>query len=378
MSDQDAFDRILASLHAASLDDSQWPATSALIDAALGSQGNTLLVGAGPPDALQISFVGLYYRGERRPDLEREYLTVYHPIDECVPRFRQLPANQIVHATALYTSQELQTSVAYNDGLRRLHGQNSLKVRLAGPAGSHISWSPADPVAGGDWAGPALALFTGLLPHIRQFVRVRQALVSAGALGSAMTDLLETPRLGVLHLDRRGQILAANDRARALLRHSAALSDQGGQLRARPPAAHARLARLLAGALPSSSAPAVSGSMLLPRPPEGPPVVVHVKPVGVPPPDYGAARVAALVLLVEPGQPARLDPGLVATTLGLTPAESHVAVGVAEGQTVRELAATTGRQVSSIHWHLKRIYRKLGLARQAELGHLVRAITDFG
>ncbi len=44
---------------------------------------------------------------------------------------------------------------------------------------------------------------------------------------------------------------------------------------------------------------------------------------------------------------------------------------------VGELAATTGRQVSSIHWHLKRIYRKLGLARQAELGHLVRAITDF-
>ena len=307
MSDQDAFDRILASLHEATLDDSQWPATSALIDAAIGSQGNTLLVGAGPPDALRISFVGLYYRGERRPDLEREYLSVYHPIDECIPRFRQLPDSRIVHTTALYTTQELQTSVAYNEGLRRLHGQNSLKVRLAGPAGGHISWSLGDPVAGGDWAGPALALLTGLLPHIRQFVRVRQALVGAGALGSAVTDLLETPRIGVLHLDRRGQILAANDRARALLRHGAGLSDQGGQLRARPPAAHARLARLLAGALPSSSA-CRQWVMLLPRTSEGPPVVVHVKPVGVPPPDYGAAHVAALVLLVEPGHPARSIP----------------------------------------------------------------------
>ena len=67
MSDQDAFDRILAALHAATLDDSQWPATSALIDDALGSQGNTLLVGVGPPDDIQVSFVGLYYRGERRP-----------------------------------------------------------------------------------------------------------------------------------------------------------------------------------------------------------------------------------------------------------------------------------------------------------------------
>ena len=102
---------------------------------------------------------------------------------------------------------------------------------------------------------------------------MRQALVSAGALGSAVTDLLETPRIGVLHLDRRGQIL-------------------------------------------------------------------------------------------------------VATTLGLTRAESQIAVGVAAGQTVHTLAVTTGRQVSSIHWHLKRIYRKLGLSRQAER-HLVRAITDF-
>ena len=94
----------------------------------VGSQGNTLLVGAGPPDALRISFVGLYFRGERRPDLEQEYLSVYHPIDESSRGSAQLPDSRIVHATALYTTQELQTSVAYNEGLRRLHGQNSLKV----------------------------------------------------------------------------------------------------------------------------------------------------------------------------------------------------------------------------------------------------------
>ena len=36
-------------------------------------------------------FVGLYYRGQRREDLERKYLEGYHPIDERVPRLRQLP-----------------------------------------------------------------------------------------------------------------------------------------------------------------------------------------------------------------------------------------------------------------------------------------------
>ena len=377
MSDQDAFDRILASLHEATLDDALWPTTSALIDEAVGIQGNTLLVGDGPKDDIRVLFVGLYYRGERRPDLEREYLTVYHPLDESIPRFRQLPDSHVVHAPDLYTAQELKTSVAYNEGLRRLTGQDGLRVRLDGPAGSHISWGLADPVAPGGWDSPQLALMKELLPHIRQFVRVRQALVGAEALGMSVTDLLDTSRVGVIYLDRRGRIVEANDQARRLLRHDVGLSDRERELRARRPADQIRLAQLLAGALPASSAPAVSGSMLLRRAPGAAPVVVHVTPVGGPPPDYGAQRVAALVLLVAPGRPARIDPALVATTLGLTRAESQVAAGLAAGQTVQAMAAATGRQESSIHWHLKRIYRKLGLVRQAELVELVRAVTAF-
>ena len=376
MSAQDAFERILASLYEAMLDDTHWPATSALIDEACGIQGNGIMVGTGPKDAVRALFVGLYYRGERREDWEREYLEVYHPIDESVPRFRQLPDSRLVHVTDLYTAEELKTSLTYNEALHLGSAQNSLRVRLDGPDGSHITWGIHDPVASGGWESSQLTLIKGLLPYIRQFVRVRQALVGAEALGASVADLLDTPRIGVIHLDRRGQIIEANDRARAILRHGDGLSDRGGELRARGPADHAHLEGLLAGALPSAGV-GVSGSMLLRRPSGVLPLVVHVKPVVVSPPDYGARRVAVLVLLVEPGRPSRIDPTLVATTLGLTRAESQIAVALAQGQTVREIARSTGRQVSSIHWHLKHIYRKLGVARQAELVQLVRAIIEF-
>ena len=376
MSVQDAFERILASLYEAMLDDTLWPATSALIDEACGIQGNGIMVGTGPRDAVRALFVGLYYRGERREDWEREYLEVYHPIDESVPRFRQLPDSRVVHVTDLYTAEELKTSLTYNEALHLGSAQNSLRVRLDGPDGSHITWGIHDPVASGGWESSQLTLIKGLLPYIRQFVRVRQALVGAEALGASVADLLDTPRIGVIHLDRRGQIIEANDRARAILRHGDGLSDRGGELRARGPADHAHLEGLLAGALPSAGV-GVSGSMLLRRPSGVLPLVVHVKPVVVSPPDYGARRVAVLVLLVEPGRPSRIDPTLVATTLGLTRAESQIAVALAQGQTVREIARSTGRQVSSIHWHLKHIYRKLGVARQAELVQLVRAIIEF-
>ena len=375
MSDQDAFERILASLYDAMLDDARWPATSALIDEACGMQGNALLVGEGPKDDVRALFLGLYYRGERREDWEREYLDIYHPIDESVPRFRQLPDSRLVHTHDLYTAEELKTSPAYQEGLRRFSGQDGLRARLDGPDGSHYAWVTADPVTPGGWEAPQVVLLRGLLPHLRQFIRVRQALAHTEALGASVTGLLDNTRVGVIHLDRRGRIVAANDRARDILRRGDGLSDRDGVLRARAPADQARLERLVADALPAAGA--VSGSMLLRRTSVLPQFVVHVKPVSLRQPDLGAQRTAVLVLLVEPGNRPRIDPNLVATTLGLTPAESRIAVWLTEGRTVREIATATGRQESSIHWHLRQIYTKQAVSRQADLVRLVLSVAEF-
>ena len=378
MSDQDAFERILASLYDAMLDDTRWPATSALIDEGCGITGNALMVGEGPTDDLRVLFVGLYYRGQRREDLEREYLDVYHPTDERIPRFRQLPDSHLVHIKELFTAEELKTSPTYNEALLRAKHQDSVAVRLDEPDGSHMSWILGDPVSSAGWGSSQITMVQALLPHIQQFIRVRQALVRAQARDTTVTTLLDSPRIGVLHLDRRGRILAVNDRARSILRHGQALSDRDGVLRARQSADQLRLERLVAGALPPAGAVAVSGSMLLRRPPGLPPLVVRVKPVGVPQPDYGARHVAALVLIVEPGSPHRIDPDLVARTLGLTPLESQVAVWLAEGKSVRDMAEATGRTPGSIYWHLKQIYQKQPIARQADLVRLVLSIAEFG
>ena len=376
MSEQSAFERIVASLHDAMLDDSHWPATSALIDEACDLTGNALMVGEGPQDDIRVTFVGLYYRGQRRPDLEREYLDVYHPINEGIPRLRQLPDGHLVPIKDLYTAEELHTSRAYNEALRRGQYQQGLNVRLAGPGGSPMTWSLADPIASEGWGSSQIAMVRRLTPHIRQFIRVRQALVRAQARDTTVTALLDNPRIGVVYLDRRGRILAANDRARGLLRHGEELSDADGVLQARAPDDQGRLARLVAEALPTSGAVPVSGSMQLGRVSGLPPFVVHIKPVGVPQPDYGARPVAALVLIVEPGRHPRLDPALVARTLRLTPAESQVAAWLADGKTVRDIALATGRRESTIRSHVKHMFAKHGLSRQADLVRLVLSLAS--
>ena len=377
MDDHDAFERILASLHEAMFDETLWLATSALIEEACGTKGTALMVEAGPADDIQLFFAHTCYRGQGRPEWAREYHEHYYPTDESVLRTRQLPDSRVVPIPELYTAEELKTSPTYNEALRRFGSQDGLNVRLDGPDGSHIIWAIADPVTPDGWAAPQLSLLKGLLPHIRQFVRVQQALAKAEALGASVTDLLDNPRIGVIHLGRRGQIIEANDRARAILLSGDGITDLDGELRAREPADHARLEQLVAAALPTSSAVPVSGSILLHRATVLPPFVVHVKPVDIRQPDFGAQRVAALILLTEPGYASRLNFSLVAAALELTPAESYIAVRVAEGKTVREIAAATGRKASSIHWYLKQIYRKLGISRQADLVRLVLSVAEF-
>ena len=339
MNNQDAFERILASLYDAMLDETRWPATSALIDEACGTTGNGLMVGEGPKNDIRGLFVGLYYRGQRREDLEREYLEHYHAIDERVPRFRQLPVSRLVHINDLYTAEELKTSPTYNELLPRAGMQDGLNVRLPGLDGSHIGWGLNDPVDSDGW-GPS--------------------------------------RIGVLELDRRGRIMEGNDRARSILRHGDGFLDRNGMLRARAPADQVRLERLVGDALPASGAVAVSGSMVLRRSSMVPPFVVHVKPVGGPQPDHGARHVAALVLIVEPGRQHRIDPDLVATTLELTPAETKVAVGLAEGHSVGDMADATGHTKAAIYWHLQQIYQKHSISRQADLVRLVLSLGELG
>ena len=378
MNNPDAFERILASLYDAMLDETRWPATSALIDEACGITGNGLMVAEGPKDDIRGLFVGLYYRGQRREDLEREYLENYHAIDERVPRFRQLPVSRLVHINDLYTAEELKTSPTYNELLRRAGMQDGLNVRLPGLDGSHIGWGLNDPVDANGWGPSRIAMVQRLLPHIQQFVRVRQALVRAGARSSTVTALLDNPRIGVLELDRRGRILEGNDRARSILRRGDGLLDRNGMLRARAPADQVRLERLVGDALPASGAVAVSGSLVLRRSSMVPPFVVHVKPVGGPQPDHGARHVAALVLIVEPGRPHRIDPDLVATTLELTPAETRVAVWLAEGNSVGDMADATGHTKAAIYWHLQQIYQKHSISRQADLVRLVLSLGELG
>ena len=371
MNRRDAFDRVLAALHEATFDDARWPEVSALVDEACGIKGNIVMYGGGGLGPVYLA--GFYYRGERREELERMYLQDFYPIDECVPRVRTLPESLLVHVSELYTDEEKKTSETYN-ALSLADTRNCLRVRMDGSDGSRIVWTFADPVEGDGWSFHRTDMIERLLPHLRQYVRTRQVLADFDGLKASLATLLEYGATGVIQLNRRGRIVAMNDRARDTLKLDDGLMDRGGFLCARAPAENDTLQGLLARALLPLGDRGAAGSMVVTRLLGLSHFVLHVTPAGRRDGDVPPSYVAALVLVVDPFSQRPVDRALVETALGLSPAESRVAVLLAEGKTVREVAEATGRSVNTIRWQIRQIFEKHGLSRLSQLVQLVQSL----
>ena len=376
MSASEVFDRILASLHEAVLNPVRWSSVSALIDEALRTHGSSLVFGDwAVEEEFRICFAWYFFRGQLRREVCREYFRVYYSQDERVPRLLHAPDSRLLPVTELYTDYERKTSAAYNELLVRTHAGNGINVRLNGPNGSHIVLGINDPIGGDGWSSAQLHTIRRLLPHIRQAVSVQQELSGAGALGSTLTGMLDATGLGVIQLDMRGRIAAANDRAMDVLRTGDGLFDEDGMLFARNPKEDAHLQTLLARALPAFWEEGTGGSTTLCRSGGLPPLVLHVHPVGPQGAEFQIWPVAALVLIVDPANGTAIDPVLVAGALGLTRTEGRVAVLLAQGMSVREIAAGTGRKESTIRSHVKHMLAKHGLSRQVELVRLVQSVA---
>ena len=70
-----------------------------------------------------------------------------------------------------------------------------------------------------------------------------------------------------------------------------------------------------------------------------------------------------------------IDPAVVAAELNLTRMESQTAVRLAQGMTVREIAAATGRKESTIRTQVKRIFAKQKISRQVDLVRVIDALS---
>lgn len=82
----------------------------------------------------------------------------------------------------------------------------------------------------------------------------------------------------------------------------------------------------------------------------------------------------AAVSFVDPDKNFRMDPSCLQQIFDLTPAEARVAVGIASGKDLSDLAVTYGVSVGTVRNQLKSIFAKTGINKQTEI---VRVVTNI-
>lgn len=378
MTTQDAFDRTLLLLYEAALTDDMWVTAAASINDVIGTNGHSLsYANPSPPDNPEVLLSRFFIGSERRDDMEELYFRDYYWRDEAIPRLHGLRDGELAHRSDLYTDREKKTSSVYNEFRRKYGTQHGLYVGLDGLDGSAVVLSLGNSTERGCWGHGQIRTIKRLAPHLRQFARVRHAMAQARALSASLTELLENGRSGFIQLDHRGRILEANDRARKILLERDGLCDAGGALAAGMPAENTELQRLLARALPPYGAQAAGGSMKITRAKTRTPLVLEICPVRTESADRRVGDVAALVLLVDPAARPRIDPAFAARVLGLSPAESRVAVDLAAGHTIAGIAAELGCAESTVRTYVKRAYRKLAVHGRTELVRRIMALEGL-
>ena len=185
--------------------------------------------------------------------------------------------------------------------------------------------------------------------------------------------MMEHSSVGLICVDHAGLVVATNDRAASILTHRDGFRSNRSRLRLCENAENAELERILNAAVSAPPKEATGGSMMVGRW-DCKRFSIHVCPVKLPAAPEAVPSddaIAAIILVVDPARNLTIDPERVSAALGLTPAEGRVAAALAEGNSVREIAAAAQRAESTVRWTVKNIRAKLGSSRQADIIRMV-------
>jgi DNA-binding CsgD family transcriptional regulator len=244
-----------------------------------------------------------------------------------------------------------------------------------------IAWLDDGRDVAGGWSlhrPERMPCFTALDVHHatllgRHICRARQLqidLEQAHAEASLSRQALDRLPLGLVFLGADARILDMNVPARAMLDDADGMGLRGNRLRIDDPAAHRELARLIDGArrgLPDG----LGGIVQVPRPSGQAPYVLSVTRCFTNLAELLGRPAAALLSIADPARAVVASPAALRALWDLTFREAQIAIALARGLRLDEIAAQSRISRETARVHLKRILAKSGAHRQSELVRLI-------
>lgn len=228
--------------------------------------------------------------------------------------------------------------------------------------------------ASGPWPQDAMEPLTQLSPHIQRALHIHKEFTRLRQREQALRAGLDKLLLGLVLFDDLLQPVYCNPIAESILNYHPAIRMQNDRLSAARPEDTDAIRTALYQAVSIGNEPGDRHTALGLHHPDCPiPLPMMITPIGeaglgLQPGDIHAH---AAVMFSDPEQNQPIVPEALKTAYGLTASEAQVAIAIANGLSVNEIAQLHNIKPATVKSQLLSIYRKLGISRQAELVKLL-------
>jgi DNA-binding CsgD family transcriptional regulator len=374
---------VIRRLYESATDADRWPAFLEELARSFVAQGAHILRVQPHEQALSFSvlygyddFVRRHYASDGA-DL-RTALTRYEqdfqrlmPTDPRMRLGEQYPSRPFSCRLAI-SDAELHGSRIYREHLTYADVEYSLCVSLPEDDGSLIMMGVFRGKQGTRFDEEDVEQFGELIPHLKQAVTLSEHLARLSAATRMAFEALDGVAIGILLVDEHARLVHANAAAKRIIDLADGLSVSNGTLRLNSTDEDARLRRDVWDAIAKARAGEAGGgeALAVKRPSGNEPFPLLVAALWGNHLRHGLARPdrpLAILFVTNPEEPHEAPAELLRRLFGLTPAEARICERMVLGRAVEETASELCVAAETVRVHLKRVFAKTGVSRQAEL-----------
>ena len=208
-----------------------------------------------------------------------------------------------------------------------------------------------------------------LLPHLRRVLQIKDRLAKAGTRAEQLLETMDRLPFGVLLLTEDLVIIEASASARAILRVGDGVHATDGRLGFRRASEAQSFARTLTG--DPAREPSNEGIAVVRRMTQADDLTLLTMPLVTPKDEWTRPQARYLVLMFDAARTPQPSHLALQRTYGLTASEALLAVGLATGLSLADIAEQRNLSVHTLRAQLKSVFGKTSTSTQAKLVRLI-------
>jgi len=286
--------------------------------------------------------------------------------------FDSLPTDTVFTVDELMSDAEWSCSAFYLLYCQPYDCYHMLGADIRIPDGGTVRFRVNRPQGQSRFSEAERAMCAMLLPHLRRALHMHSLLGRSESLGSLYSQTISRLAVATIVLDENGSVVQLNPVAREIIDSQDGLKVVGGRLEATYPSDNRELARLVRNAFQRARQGVAKGVQVAEA-------TSISRPSGLVSLGVVVELIPSQELLEGKGKPTvvvyvrdAVSKSLVSTVLtsqlyNLTPAETALALELANGLSLEEASETLNIRRNTARAHLRSIFSKTGVRRQTEL-----------